>query len=120
MIVNQELHPRSDVAWLYVSRKNSGRGFIGCENSEKNNIEPLLVAVSTSRTVTLDRTVYAKEFKKTKEKQGKNGWTAKRVHGQFSRDTEDQDKNNTWRWIRKSELEGFTEALTCSAQEQCI
>ena len=80
-IINKELHPRSDVAQLYVSRKNGGRGFIGCENSEKNNIESLLVAVSTSRTVTLDEAVYTKEFKKTKEEQGKNEWTAKRMLG---------------------------------------
>ena len=26
MTINKELHPRSDVAWLYVSRKNSGKG----------------------------------------------------------------------------------------------
>ena len=59
MTMNKELHPRSDVVRLYVSRKNCGRGLIGCENivkSEenglgwyvKNNIEPLLVAVRTS------------------------------------------------------------------------
>ena len=58
----KELHPRSDVAQLYVSRKNDGRGLIGCENcvkSEENglgsyvkiNIEPLLVTVRTSRTI---------------------------------------------------------------------
>ena len=32
----------------------------------KNNIEPLLVAVRTSRTITREETVDAKEFKKTK------------------------------------------------------
>ena len=68
MTMNKELHPRSDVARLYVSRKNGGRGLIGCENSVmseengpgwyiKNNIEPLLVAVRTSRTITHKETV---------------------------------------------------------------
>ena len=33
MTMNKELHPMSDVARLYVSRKNGGRGLIGCENS---------------------------------------------------------------------------------------
>ena len=61
--MNKELHPRSDVARLYVSRKNGGRGLIECENimkSEesdrgwyvKKNTEPLLAAVKTSRTIT--------------------------------------------------------------------
>ena len=131
MTMNKELHPRSDVAWLYVSRKNGGRVLIGCEDivkSEenglgwyvKNNIEPLLVAVRKSRTITHEETVDPKEFKKTKEEQRKNEWTAKRMHGQFARDMEDKDKNNTWRWMRKSDLKGCTKALICVAQEQSI
>ena len=131
MTMNKELHPRSDVARLYVSQKNGGRGLIGCENNVKseknglgwyvkNNIEPLLVAVRTSRTITHEETVDPKEFKKTKEEQRKNEWTAKRMHGQFARDMEDKDKNNTWRWMRKSDLKGCTKALICSAQEQFI
>ena len=34
--MNKELHPRIDVAWLYVSRKNGGRELIGCKNSVKS------------------------------------------------------------------------------------
>ena len=33
---------------------------------------------------------------------------------------EDKEKNNTWRWMRKSNLKGCTEALIYSAQEQSI
>ena len=36
MTMNKELHPRSDVAQLYVSRKNGGRELTGCENSVKS------------------------------------------------------------------------------------
>ena len=126
--MNKELHPRSDVARLYVSMKNGGRRLIGCENSMKsgknglgwyvkNNIEPLLAAVRTNRTITHKETVAPKEFKKIKEVQRKNEWIAKRMHGQFSRDMEDKDKNNTWRWMTKSDLKGCTEALICNAQE---
>ena len=53
LTVNKELHPRSNVACLYISQKNGERGLIGCENSVKseehglvwyvkNNIEPLV------------------------------------------------------------------------------
>ena len=38
------------------------------------------------------------------------------MHGQFARDMEDKDKNNTWRCMRKGDLKGCTEALICSAQ----
>ena len=82
MTMNKELHPTSDVALSFVSGKNGGRTLIGCENrvkSEenglgwcvKNNIEPLLAAVRTSRTITHEQTVDLKEFKKTKEEQRK-------------------------------------------------
>ena len=88
MTMNKELHPRSDVARLNVSRKNGGRGLIGYENSVKseenglgwyvkNNKEPLLAAVRTSRTITHEKTVDPKEFKKIKEEQRKNECSAK-------------------------------------------
>ena len=44
----------------------------------------------------------------------------KKNYGQFARDMEDKDKNNTWRWMRKSDLKGRTEALICSVQKQLI
>ena len=81
--MNKELHPRSDVARLHVSRKNSERGLIGCEKNSvkieenglgwyiKNNIEPLLVAIRTSRAITHKETVDSAEFKKTKEQHKK-------------------------------------------------
>ena len=130
MTMNKELHPRSNVAQLYVSKKNAGRGLTGCENSVKseenglgwyvkNNIEPLLIVVRTSRTITHEEKDDPKEFKKTKE-QRKNEWTAKRMHGQFARDMEGKDTNNKWRLMRKSDLKGCTEALMCSAQDQSI
>ena len=32
MTMNKELHPRSDVARIYVPRKKGGRGLISCES----------------------------------------------------------------------------------------
>ena len=82
--------------------------------------KPLPVAFRASRTIAHDETVDPKEFKKTKEEQRKNEWTAKRMHGQFAGDMKDKDKNSTWRWMIKSDLKGCTEALIYSAQEQSI
>ena len=84
MTMNKELHPRSDVARLYVSRKNGGREFIGYENSLKseendlgwyvrNNIEPLLVAIRTSRTITLKQLTLKNSRKLKKNKETMNG-----------------------------------------------
>ena len=82
MTINKELHPINDVAQLYVSRKNVGRGLIGCETSVKseendlgwyvkNKIELFLVAVRTSRAITHEETVDPKEFKETKAERRK-------------------------------------------------
>ena len=112
MIMNKKLHPRSYVARFYVSRENGGRDLFGKSEENdlgwyvNNNIEPLLVALKNSRTITLQETVDPKEFKKAKEEQRKDEWTTKRMHGQFARDTEDNDKKKTWRWMRKSDLKG--------------
>ena len=83
-------------------------------------MELLIVAARTSRTITHKEIVDPKEFKKIKGKQRKNEWIVKRMRGQFTRDMEDKDKNNTWKWMRKSDLKGCTEALICSAPEQSI
>ena len=42
-------------------------------------MEPLLVAVRISITITHEERVDPKEFKKTKEEQRKNEWTPKRI-----------------------------------------
>ena len=85
MTMNKKLQPRSDVAPLYVSRENGGRGLIRCENSMKseenglgwyvkNNIKSLLAAVRTSRTITPEETVDPKELRKLKKyKEKMNG-----------------------------------------------
>ena len=42
------------------------------------------------------------------------------MYGQYVRQIEDKDKSNTWKWLRKSNLKGCTEALICRAQEQAL
>ena len=43
------------------------------------------------------------------------------MHDQFVREMPEKvDKDNTWQWLSKSDLEIGTEALLCAAQEQTI
>ena len=42
------------------------------------------------------------------------------MHRQFARNMENKDRDNTWRWMRKSDLKGCTKAFICSGQEQSI
>ena len=53
MIMNKELHPRSEVPQMCVSRKNGGRGLFGCKNSVKSKENGLGWYVKKqSRTIT--------------------------------------------------------------------
>ena len=48
-------------------------------------------------------------------------WTGKQMYSQFVRDVPiTTDKEETWSWMRKSDLKITTEALICAAQEQAI
>ena len=61
------------------------------------------------------------EFKKQKEKELKEKWSEKRMHGQFIRKTmEKVDKEKTWQWLSRGDLKVGTEALLCAAQKQAI
>ena len=132
MAINKEFHPKSDVDRLYISRSKGGRGLIGCKNcviTEENSlgwyvvnhIEPLIVAVKESNTLPGCRNaIKPTESKKLKQQERINNWKDKTMYGQYLRGMNDKDKNNTWRWLQKSDLKGCTEALICSAQEQAL
>ena len=42
------------------------------------------------------------------------------MHGQFVRDKKGVNWGKSWQWIAKGDLNGRTEALICSAQEQAL
>ena len=70
-----------------VKSKENGLGLY-----VKNNIEPLLVAVRTSRTLAGRKQLALKNSRKLNKI--KNEWTEKRMDDQFARDMEGKDKNN--------------------------
>ena len=78
------------------------------------------VSFKLVRIITHEETVAVKNPRKLKKDREKNEWTEKKMHGSFVRDMEDKDMNNTWRWMRKSNMKGCTEAMICSAQEKSI
>ena len=72
--MNKELHRRSDVDRLYVSKMEGGRRLIRCKmcvKAEENSvgwyvryhIEPLIAAVRISHTVPNENSTQPKEFK---------------------------------------------------------
>ena len=101
------LHPKRDVSRLYVKRKDGGRGLISverCIREEENSLgfyvakseENLIRGVSTAETINTRETITRVEFKKQTEKELKEKWSEKRMHGQFIRETTEKvDKEKT-------------------------
>ena len=97
MKINKELHPRSDVAKIYVPKKKGGRGLISfesCVRREENDLswyvknseEGLLRKVGDSNVVNISEAVDPKEYKVTEAKESENEWKQKRRHGQYVRE----------------------------------
>ena len=86
----------------------------------KRHIEPFIVAFRISNTVPSENSAKPKEFKQQDNEERLNNWRGKKLYGQYVRQIEDKDKSNTWKWLRKSNLKGCTEAIICSAQEQAL
>ena len=113
---NKELHPRSDVARIYVPRKKRGRGLISCESCvrrEENNLswyvrnseEALLRKVGDSNVVNISEAADPKEYKVNEVKETENEWKQKRMHGQYVREKEGIDWDRTWSVDCKSRFE---------------
>ena len=104
--MNKEIHHRSDVDRLYVSRMERRRGLIGCkmcvkaeENSlgwyVRNHIELLIAAVRISNTGPSENSTQPKEFKQQDNEQRLNNSRGKAMYGKYVRHIEDKGKTNT-------------------------
>ena len=107
MTVYGGLHPKSNVDGLYVKRKEGCRGLISverCIREKENSLgfyvanleENLIRGVSAAEKINTRETITSVEFKKQKEKELKEKWNKKRMHGQFIRETTqkvDKEKN---------------------------
>ena len=126
------LHPKSDIDRLYGKRKEGGRGLISvvqCIREEENSLgyyvpnseENLIRRVSTAETINTTDTITSVELKKQKEKDLKERWSDKQMHGQFIWETKEKvHQKKTWQWLSRNDLKVGTEALLCAAQEQAI
>ena len=131
MTMNKELHPRSDVARLYVGRKNGSRGLISCENcinTEINNLAwyikhikgNIMPKVRDLGTIDVAEAMAPSEYKTKVKWELEKQWKDKPMHGQYTRASNGIDWEKSWSWLRRGDLKGCTEALVCSAQEQSL
>ena len=78
-------------------------------------MEENVIGVSTAKTIIARETITSVEVRKQREKELKEKWSEKRMHGQFIRKT-----TKAWQWLPTGDLKVGEEALLCAAQEQAI
>ena len=128
------MNPKSDVARIYLSRKEGGRGLISVEDTVKLAIlgleryvltsgEGLLISarrVDGDYEQHLGMTESVKEFKERRRNEQSNALKQKKLHGQFFNQTDDVAGEEKWLWLRDRSIKRETESLIMAAQEQAI
>ena len=136
MAMHRTLHPKSDTARIYLSRKEGGIGIISIEDTVKLAILGLARYISTSeegqiiaaRRVNGDydqhlgiiESVHVKEFKEKRRNERSNVLKQKKLHGQFFNQINVVAAKEKWLWLRDESIKRETESLIMSAQEQAI
>ena len=129
LAMNGCLHTRSNVARLYLPRKEGGRGLIGIEESVRKerkslygylreSTEWMLQAALKEKVVVEEENLqdYERRIKEEKVK----SWKEKALHGEFVQQTSDVAGEESWRWLRNGFLKKETEGLIPAAQEQAL
>ena len=104
--INKELHPRSDVARIYVSRKRVG-GLQSCEHCVrgeenslnwyiKNRKEVLLRKVGETSLVNIEEAVEPSEYRKTISQTMEDTWKQKALLGKFVNDKAGLNWEMSW------------------------
>ena len=129
LAINGCLHTRSNVARLYLPRKEGGRGLIGIEESVRKerkslygylreSTEWMLQAALKEKVVVEEENLQDYERRRKEEKV--KSWKEKALHSEFVQQTSDLAGEESWRWLRDGFLKKETEGLILAAQEQAL
>ena len=117
MTMHKVLHPRHDVDWLYISRKEGGRGLVSTKDSvgasiqkHEDYIEKHRGLITAIRNDT-DHTMANRMTITRKQK-----WEEKQLYGRFKRLINNISHEKTWTWLKKGNFKRKTESLLIAAQ----
>ena len=113
MTMNGCLHERSNVARLYLPRKEGGRWLIGVEECMAEESKSLhgylkesqewMLQVALREKVVVEMESLEDHKKKTYEEKVKN-WKEKPLHGEFVGQISEIAGDESWRWMRSGFL----------------
>ena len=117
MTMHKALHPRDDVDWQYVSRKEGGRGLTSIEDSVDESIQRLedYIGLITSMRNNTNNTIYNRMTKTRKQK-----WEEKQLYRRFKQRINNFSHEKTGTWLRKWNFKRETESLLIAAQNIAI
>jgi hypothetical protein len=134
MTMHGAFHRNSNVARLYLKRKDGGRGLISVVDCVRLEEENLLKYVTDSTEWMLQKVLQhgivrgnaQADYKKAKELERKESLLAKPLHGRFFRSTKTDEQGEviagprSWEWVRSGYMTKSTEAYIFAAQEQVL
>lgn len=132
LTMNNAFNLNGDVDRLYVARSKGGKGLLQIEQMVREEERSLEEYVKTRQKKDRLLQMVAKEhlfntneskaeYKQRVTEQRIQDWKAKRLHGQFHRQTADVvDEEESVRWITAGYMKKGTESLLMAAQEQSL
>jgi hypothetical protein len=114
---------QSNADRLYADRKDGGRGLANIEECVKRESKNLLDRMKNGTEQWMQYVLEENAIRadgEREQKDFKQNWKEKSLHGQFLRDSEANATEDTWRWLKKSGIKAKTEGLLTAAQEQAL
>ena len=122
--IHWALNPKSDVARIYLPRKEGESGLTNAEDTVKLAILELERCELTSEEGLLIEHLgmieSVKEFKQKRRNKRNNVLKQKKLHRQFFNQIEEVAGEEKWLWHRSGSIKIETESLIMAGQEQAI
>jgi hypothetical protein len=127
--MNEALHPRSNVARIYLPRTEGGRGLISveeCVRSEEHGISDYTKRITNDERL---RSCLESGLKETTKQEYRNSlkdmrtseWKDKPLHGQFPKRVDEiPPAKELWNWLKLGTLKKETEGMIFAAQDQAL
>jgi hypothetical protein len=126
MTINRALHPRANVARLYLARDAGGRGLRSVKEAIRTEEHGLSDYVKHDNKGlnrylrSFEKKDTKQEYKDHKMEEKQQEWKNKALHGQYTKIADRTDAKKTYKWIRNGYMKKETEGLLMAAQDQAL